>query len=518
VTTSRTPYPVRVDAPVEPSASRGLWLVKWVLLIPHFVVLAFLWIAFAVVSVIALVAILVTGRYPRALFEFTVGVLRWSWRVHYYGYGGLGTDRYPPFTLADVPDYPAHLDVPYPERLSRGLVLVKWWLLALPHYLVVALFVGGGIWFGTSVDRDGVWDTSWGAGGLVALLVLVAGVALLVTGRYPRQLYDFILGMDRWVLRVAAYAALMTDEYPPFRLDMGGPDPGSPPVGSPPVSSTPFPVRSTVQSAPPPDAAATPRAPAPPAPPVAPWTTGRVVALVAGVLLLLGAGGTLVGGGTLLWADRTQRAGDFLMTADARIGTDRYAVTSEPFHLEGAGLDWAVDEVVGDVRFEVAPVDRGEQLFVGVARSADVQAYLAGVGHAQLRELYGRFGSGEPALFTASDQPGGAPARPPAEAGIWTASASGAGVQELTWRPSDGEWTVVVMRVDGSPGVSALVRAGATVPGLGWLIAGLFTAGAVLLALGGLFIGLAVPPRVPPSPGVPVRDRETVPPGGWSSR
>jgi hypothetical protein len=230
VTENRTPYPVRVDASPAPSASRGLWLAKWLLLIPHYVVLFFLWVAFLVVSVIAFFAILITGRYPRPLFDFNVGVLRWSWRVHYYGYGALGTDRYPPFTLAEVPDYPAHLDVAYPERLSRGLVLVKWWLLALPHYIVLSILVGGGLYLGSSSTTDSGWNGGWGAGGLVGLLVLIAAIVLLFTARYPKPLYDLVLGMDRWSLRVAAYAALMTDRYPPFRLDQGGTDPGSTPA------------------------------------------------------------------------------------------------------------------------------------------------------------------------------------------------------------------------------------------------------------------------------------------------
>ena len=152
--TDRTPYPVRVDASLDPSTSRWLWLVKWLLLIPHYVVLAFLWLAFCVVSIVAFGAILITGRYPRPLFNFNVGVLRWNWRVNYYGYSALGNDRYPPFTLAEVPDYPTHLDVPYPERLSRGLVLVKWWLLALPHYIVLSFFVGGGLWLSSRGATD----------------------------------------------------------------------------------------------------------------------------------------------------------------------------------------------------------------------------------------------------------------------------------------------------------------------------------------------------------------------------
>jgi hypothetical protein len=202
-------YPVQLEGELEPNLSRWLWLVKWLLLIPHLIVLVFLWAAFVVVTIVAFFAILFTERYPPGLFAFNVGVMRWTWRVSWYGYGGLGTDRYPPFTLADV-DFPARLSVPYPERLSRGLVLVKWWLLAIPHYLVISFFLGPGWW----------WSDEWRGGpGLILLLVLFAAVVLLVRGSYPRSLYDLILGLDRWVARVVAYAALMRDEYPPFRLD-----------------------------------------------------------------------------------------------------------------------------------------------------------------------------------------------------------------------------------------------------------------------------------------------------------
>jgi Domain of unknown function (DUF4389) len=196
--------PVVLSATLDPQLSRGLWLVKWFLAIPHVVVLVFLWVAFAVLTVVAFFAILFTGRYPSGIFRFNVGVLRWTWRVNYYaGPGGLGTDRYPPFSLAHDPSYPATLEIAEPGRLSRGLVLVKWWLLAIPHYLVVAII------------------TEW-VPGLVSVLVLIAAVALLFRGRYPRSIFDLVIGLNRWVVRVVAYAALMTDEYPPFRLDQGG--------------------------------------------------------------------------------------------------------------------------------------------------------------------------------------------------------------------------------------------------------------------------------------------------------
>jgi hypothetical protein len=217
-------YPVRVDARLDPHLSRWLWLVKWILAVPHFIVLAFLWIAFAAMSVVAFFAILFTGRYPRPIFDFNLGVMRWGWRVSYYAYSALGTDRYPPFTLGEVPDYPAQLHVVHPGRLSRGLVLVKWWLLALPQLLIVGFLVGGGAWFAMSSRTD---NYTWSGGGLIGLLVLIAAIVLAVTGNYPRGLYDFILGLNRWVLRVAAYTALMTDAYPPFRLDAGGEDPAT---------------------------------------------------------------------------------------------------------------------------------------------------------------------------------------------------------------------------------------------------------------------------------------------------
>lgn len=222
----RGPYPAALQGSLDEPLSPALWLVKWFLVIPHVIVLAFLWAAFVVLSFFAWIAILFTGRYPRGIFEFNLGVMRWSWRVAFYAYSALGTDRYPPFTLEDV-EYPARFDVGYPDQLSRGLVLVKWWLLAIPHYLIVGvLFSGLFYWVTDAGERVGVNPVFEIGGGLIALLVLIAGVALLFTGRYPRGLFDLVMGFNRWFFRVWAYAALMTDTYPPFRLDMGASEPG----------------------------------------------------------------------------------------------------------------------------------------------------------------------------------------------------------------------------------------------------------------------------------------------------
>jgi hypothetical protein len=235
--TSTSRYPVHVNAQLDARLSRGLWLVKWLLAIPHFIILAFLWLAFVVLSIVAFFAILFTARYPRAIFDFNVGVMRWSWRVSYYSYGALGTDRYPPFTLRDLPDYPAHLEIDYPEHLSRGLVLVKWWLLAIPHYILISIFVGGRTVYVITTDPQAAQQVQTvSQPGLIGLLVLIVAIILLFAGRYPHSIYDFVLGMQRWALRVGAYAALMTDQYPPFRLDQGGQDPD---VGPPFLPSTP---------------------------------------------------------------------------------------------------------------------------------------------------------------------------------------------------------------------------------------------------------------------------------------
>jgi hypothetical protein len=197
-------YPVTLRGELTIPPARGWWLIKWLLGIPHYIILFFLWIAFVVVWIIAFFAILFTAKYPKGLFEFSVGVLRWSWRVGFYSYQALGTDKYPPFSLDPDPDYPADLDVPYPERLSRGLVLVKWWLLAIPHWIIVGIFQGG---YGGR-----------GGGGLISLLAIIAAIVLLFTGKYPESIFKLVIGFNRWSYRVFVYVSLLTDKYPPFRL------------------------------------------------------------------------------------------------------------------------------------------------------------------------------------------------------------------------------------------------------------------------------------------------------------
>jgi hypothetical protein len=204
-------HPLQLEGRLDEPLSRWLWLVKWFLAIPHIIVLVFLWIAFVGLTLVAFVARLFTSRYPRGLFEFNVGVLRWTWRVEYYAFGALATDRYPPFSLKDDPQYPAHLELAYPEHPGRrGLPLIGWWILGIPQYVIAGLLTGG--W---SVHPISV----------VGVLVLVAMVLLAVGGSYHRGIFDLVMGFNRWAARAVVFAAFMTDAYPPFRLDAGGAEP-----------------------------------------------------------------------------------------------------------------------------------------------------------------------------------------------------------------------------------------------------------------------------------------------------
>jgi hypothetical protein len=181
-------YPVTFDVDYPERLSRWLIFVKWLLAFPHFIVLMLYGIAYFVTLIIAWFAILFTGRYPRGLFDFAVGLLRWSVRVNVYT--NLMRDDYPPFGTGG--DYPARLEVEYPERLSRWKIFVKW-LMAIPHMIIL-----------------------YGYGILANAITFVAFFIILFTARYPKALFDLVAGYYRWSNRVNAYVLLLTDEYPPF--------------------------------------------------------------------------------------------------------------------------------------------------------------------------------------------------------------------------------------------------------------------------------------------------------------
>jgi hypothetical protein len=451
-------HPVRIEGELERDLSRWLWVVKWLLAIPHYIVLVFLWLTLVVLTVVAFFAILISGRYPRGIFDFNVGVLRWTWRVAFYSYGALGTDRYPPFTLGDVADYPGRLDVAYPERLSRGLVLVKWWLLAIPHYVIVAIFVGGGGYAASRVD-DWFWSFSFQTG-LIGILVLFAGIALVFVGDYPRGIFDLVLGLDRWVARVAAYVLLMRDEYPPFRLDQGGAE--APAVVDEPRSAATVPEQPTGVAAP---------AEAPPHR----GRGGRVVLIAVGIVAGIFAFAFLAGGCALVAIDQTQRDDDgFLMSPTESFESPTYAIVSESADIDSDGGEWALDTFLGTVRIRS---DSEQPVFVGIAPAVDVDRYLEGVEHDVVDDLDA---GGDPEY---SRRSGGAPSAAPGAEAFWVASSSGAGEQTVEWDPEDGDWRAVVMNQDASRGVVADLSIGAELDLALWIGLGLLGMG-TLLAMG----------------------------------
>ena len=192
--------PIRFSVEYPERLSRLHLLLKsflgWLyVLIPHGVALFLYALVAMVASFIAFIAILFTGRYPRGLFDLVVGYHRWAARVEAYMWH-LMTDRYPPFS-SGTGSNPVNLEVDYPERLSRGMALLKfffaWLYVGIPHG--IALFIYGI---------------------LVFFVLFVSWWAILILGRFPRGLFDFVLGYVRWSTRVSLYFSLLRDEYPPF--------------------------------------------------------------------------------------------------------------------------------------------------------------------------------------------------------------------------------------------------------------------------------------------------------------
>ena len=182
-------YPVRFDVEYPEKLSRLSALARLILAIPQLLIIYALGTVVGIITFIAWFAILFTRRYPKGLFELVVGFNRWIANV--YAYTALLRDEYPPFST-DPGRYAVTYDVDYPEKLSRWLIFVKWFL-ALLHQ--IALYILG----------------------FVALVAeIIAWFAIIITGRFPRGLFNYVVGVMRWYLRVSAYTSLMSDKFPPY--------------------------------------------------------------------------------------------------------------------------------------------------------------------------------------------------------------------------------------------------------------------------------------------------------------
>ncbi|MSQ41673.1 MAG: DUF4389 domain-containing protein [Dehalococcoidia bacterium] len=190
---SKSPeYPVRFELDYQEQVSRGLILVRWLLVIPQLLVVNVLSNLAAVLAFLAFWVILFKSRYPESIFRLVVGATRWQYNVCAYALFRDGP--YPPFSF-DAGAYP-HLryDVSRQERYNRWLPLVKW-LIVVPHYVALGFLVFVGVF---------VW--------------LFAVVAVVVTGRFPRGAFYYLVGVGRWGARVTAYILLQVDAYPPFSM------------------------------------------------------------------------------------------------------------------------------------------------------------------------------------------------------------------------------------------------------------------------------------------------------------
>lgn len=210
------------------------------------------------------------------------------------------------------------------------------------------------------------------------------------------------------------------------------------------------------------------------------WTAGRIVALVGGVLALVGALGSVAVGGAILFVDHEKRVGDYLTSDEILLTTEGYAVVADEIDLEGLPSD----SLLGRGRLRVTGTDSGQSVFVGVARADDVDEYLRSVERATLDEI------SDPATRYV-DHSGGAPVSPPADLDIWVAQSSGTGSQVVDWSVEPGRWAVVVMNADGTAGIDVDADVGLTVPWLREIAATLIGVGGLGLLVGGALIFLA---------------------------
>jgi hypothetical protein len=203
---------------------------------------------------------------------------------------------------------------------------------------------------------------------------------------------------------------------------------------------------------------------------------GKILLLLFGSLLALVALALLAAGGTLVWANETQRDDDgYVSTRTERFATGTYALTHEGAEIGDVtdAPDWLVDRL-GTVQIR-ATSTTGKPVFVGIGREADVAAYLARVAHDEVTDI-----DFDPFETTVRTRAGGAPAAPPGERRIWAASASGRGTQVATWDIEGGDWSVVVMNADGSRRVAADIELAAKAGWIRWLGVGLAAAGLLI--------------------------------------
>ena len=214
------------------------------------------------------------------------------------------------------------------------------------------------------------------------------------------------------------------------------------------------------------------------------WPARRIAALVIGVLLALVSLVLLGAGGTGVWADLTQRDAGYVTTSVHDFSTAESALTTKSTHLGSAGVGWLYSPtLLGTVRVRVSPLSSGAPMFVGIARSTDVDRYLAGVSHTVVSDFFGD---------KVEAVPGGRPRSTPGSRRFWVASSTGTGSRTLKWEPHGGSWTVVVMNANGRPGVAVGADLGARFPAVLWVALGLLVTGGVFLAGGALLIAGAI--------------------------